>query len=370
MTMLFGAACFAATAYALIHSQTLEPVSVVVILALVALETVRHRFLPVWPLVLAQGVVAVGGGFVNPHLLLLIPVVLQGAAALGAWLLVVGVLTAAAPLVAVSDRPLFVVAAAGGIAMGALWRQWEQGRQAAEAQYDNERRLRYELEGTKNRLLQSLHEQVQLAEAHERSRIARDIHDHVGHGMAGVLMQLQAAKKLLGRDRQRAEVMLEDSIQRLAESLTVMRETVHNLRPKAKLGAEYLKSIVESFQFSAIHWHSTGDLSQVPGQLLEIIGVVMKEALTNASRHSQAANVTVQVDVYDSFVRLLIEDDGVGVEGSLQEGMGLTGIRERVQNLGGSVSLRSHPGFMIVCILPLGQQGQALPGTQKGGEPY
>ena len=98
------------------------------------------------------------------------------------------------------------------------------------------------------------------------------------------------------------------------------------------------------------HW---GDLSQLSPSHAEMISAILKEALTNASRHSQATRVVVNREVRDNIVRLLIRDNGVGCE-KIKEGMGLSGMRERVSNLG-----KLRDGFMIVAILPR-EEGELL----------
>ena len=83
--------------------------------------------------------------------------------------------------------------------------------------YDNERRYRYELEDTKERLLNAAKETAYIAEIKERNRIAREIHDTVGHSIAGILMQLQVVDKLMKKDEQKSEELLKNSIESLSK---------------------------------------------------------------------------------------------------------------------------------------------------------
>ena len=113
--------------------------------------------------------------------------------------------------------------------------------------YDNERRYRYELENAKQKLLNSAKEAAYIAEIRERNRIAREIHDTVGHSIAGILLQLQASQKLRHRDEEKSDKLLKDSIERLSDTLDVMRNTVHNIRPSNSMGLEYIEGIINNF---------------------------------------------------------------------------------------------------------------------------
>ncbi|MDP4094171.1 MAG: sensor histidine kinase [Bacillota bacterium] len=216
---------------------------------------------------------------------------------------------------------------------------------------DDERRLRYELEDTKSKLLNSSREVAYLAETRERNRIAREIHDNIGHSIAGILIQLQAAYKLYGKNDDKSKEILKKSIDGLADSVTMLRDTVHNIKPKDILGVEYIKTIISDFLFCPVDFKFTGDFDKMPPEHMEIIATNIKEALTNASRHSKATQIVISIDINETFMRLLIKDNGRGCS-TVKEGMGLGGMRERVANAGGTMSVTSDDGFMIVCVLP------------------
>ena len=126
---------------------------------------------------------------------------------------------------------------------------------------DSERRLRYELENTKAQLLNSSREVVHIAEVKERNRIARNIHDNIGHSIAGIYMQLQVVEKLYGKDDAKARKLLKDSIIGLSNSLNVVRDTVHNIKPKENLGIEYITKIIDSFKFCEVEFKHIGDFN-------------------------------------------------------------------------------------------------------------
>lgn len=221
--------------------------------------------------------------------------------------------------------------------------------------YDNERRYRYELEAAKQKLLSSAKEAAYIAEIRERNRIAREIHDTVGHSIAGILLQLQASQKLRNRDSEKSDNLLADSIDRLSEALNVMRNTVHNIRPSNSMGLEYIEGIINNFNYCIVNFKHSGNFSSLPANVLETISSDIKEALTNAYKYSKATAIDIKIDIRDSRVRVYIKDNGEGCT-NLKEGFGLIGIRERIENLGGTVSFSGENGFMIVYIIPLDKE--------------
>lgn len=232
-----------------------------------------------------------------------------------------------------------------------MMRQAEDKETDYKNRLDEERRLRYELEETKAKLLNASRDIAHLTEVRERNRIAREIHDNVGHSIAGILIQLQAAGKLLESDRKKSGIILEKSINRLSETLTLLRDTVYNLKPKQTGGVQYLKSIIDNFGFCPVDFLFSGDGEDVtPGQW-ELSASIIKEALTNAAKHSKATKLTVAIAVNAETLNLDIQDNGIGCA-QLKEGLGLSGMKERVFNLGGTLSISSGDGFRIVCDLP------------------
>lgn len=218
--------------------------------------------------------------------------------------------------------------------------------------YDRERKYRYELEDARTMLLNSSMEIAHLTEIKERNRIARDIHDNIGHSIASILMQLQAGFKLKDKNSQKSDEIIKNCILRLSDTLTLLRDTVHNIRPKEKLGAEYIKSIVESFVYCPVNFSYSGDFSRLNPNIMEIICTNIKEALTNTAKHSKATEVIIKIDICDKIVRLYIKDNGQGCN-NIKDSLGLSGMKERIANLSGSISISGDDGFLIVCVIAI-----------------
>ncbi|MHB8126219.1 MAG: sensor histidine kinase [Desulfitobacteriaceae bacterium] len=220
---------------------------------------------------------------------------------------------------------------------------------------DEERRLRYEFERTKSKLLNASKDIAHLTEVSERNRIAREIHDNVGHSIAGILVTLQAANKLSDRDEKKSKEILKKSINGLADALTLLRNTVHNIKPKETLGVEYIKSIINNFGFCPVDFKFYGDFGLLASNQLEILGSILKETLTNAAKYSQATRVDISIDINEKYLRLYLKDNGIGCE-KFREGLGISGMKERVLNMGGTISISSNDGFLIVCLVPMANQ--------------
>lgn len=217
---------------------------------------------------------------------------------------------------------------------------------------DDERRLRYELENTKARLLASAKETAYLAEVKERNRIAREIHDNVGHNIAGILIQLQAAAKLFKLDGEKSAGILDKSISGLSETVSLLRDTVHNIKPAETLGIEYIQNIIGNYSFCPVDFKYNGNFNTLSPRQMEMLCSNIKEALTNAAKHSRATEVEISIEVNEKFTRLYIRDNGVGCA-RMKEGLGLSGMRERVENIGGTFSVSPDKGFMLVCVIPV-----------------
>ncbi|MEN1760305.1 sensor histidine kinase [Anoxynatronum sibiricum] len=229
--------------------------------------------------------------------------------------------------------------------------QLDNARRTYQQAYDQERQNRYVLEATKNQLLQAAEETTHLAEIRERNRIAREIHDSIGHDLAGNLLQLQAAERVMAKDPAKTKELIQKTVIGLAGSVELLRNTVHNIRPRQVQDWSHFQKIIDNFQYCPVDFRHQGDFSLITPHQVAILTTIIKESLTNTARHSGASRVTMELDVRDKIIRLLIQDNGSGCR-QIREGMGISGMRERVYHAGGSFSVNAREGFMIVCILP------------------
>jgi len=249
--------------------------------------------------------------------------------------------------VAVSLLVAIVAAVAGWIA-----RRHDASRIASTAAADAERAARYRLEEARRRLDATSVELVRATERAERTRIAHAIHDEVGHRLTGVLMQLQAAERLVASRPERAAGMLATAVAELSGAIASVRETVHDLRPRPESDAAAIRRLCAEFRFCPVAVSlDDRDYSGLPVEFREACITTVRELLTNAARHSRARSIAIRIDI-GSRLRLVYQDDGVGAA-TVREGLGLRGVRSRIETLGGTAAISGHDGFAVRCVVPM-----------------
>lgn len=184
----------------------------------------------------------------------------------------------------------------------------------------------------------------------ERNRIAREIHDSLGHLLTAQSIQLENALLFLPKDQEKTRQFLDAAKQLAAQSLKGVRQSVAMLRSDPLQGQSLDVAIAESmeaFQLMSGHMPElTVKLSQsLPTEINTAIYRILQEALTNIFKHSQATHVYVSLQDYDATVWLDIEDNGVGFEPNQNTtGFGLQSMQERTLALDGQFYLKSSPG--------------------------
>jgi signal transduction histidine kinase len=266
-----------------------------------------------------------------------------------------GLLAAATPvLVAVVQDPMEV---ATGIWVVAVVFIWVVGRAVA-----RQERLVVELEDTRRQLARQ-------ALLDERRRIARDVHDFVGHGLAAVMLQVTSARHVLRRDAGAAEEALrsaEDvgrrSMQELRRTLTLLRsDDEEQSASAADPTASEIPALVDHAQAGglAVELRMQGDFLRIPPAVGAALYRIAQEALANAARHAPRARTTIWLELADGRVALVAETHGAVAAESRSEGArphyGLTGMQERATALGGEFAAGPTPdGWRVSCELPMG----------------
>ena len=198
------------------------------------------------------------------------------------------------------------------------------------------------------------------AAAEERLRIARDLHDVLGHSLSGIAVQSSTGRMALESDR---PDLAEDALRRIEEasrsSMAEVRALLSSLRDTSAPGLESLDSLTGeaasdgSFRVT-VQRH--GDLSSVPADIGRAAFRVVQEAVTNARRHAAPCAVEVEVRAGADSVDVDVRDDGqrVATTDPPVAGHGLAGMRERVESLGGRVEAgpASDGGWRVHAVLP------------------
>jgi signal transduction histidine kinase len=243
-----------------------------------------------------------------------------------------------------------------------LWRRQLGG---ARAQADRDRRERYDLESLKAELLSANVRVARMAEAAERSRIARDLHDHAGHEITAATLALEAYRGLRDQGDPEADELLDEARRRVADGMEILRRTARGISPEAPVGVGSLEEICRRFTASPVVFASHGDTTAVPVHAWGVLEPCLKEALTNASRHDAPGRIDVSLDVGPHIVRLCVHNPPGGLphrpaRSAVTEGhgMGLRSLAQRAEAVGGSVATDTRNGFRLVCVLPLGNEAQ------------
>ena len=211
-----------------------------------------------------------------------------------------------------------------------------------------------------NQLLRDHAVQVEeLATTKERNRLAREIHDSLGHYLTVVNVQIGAAQAILELDRQRALDHLSNAQALTQEGLAEVRHSVAALRAssiESRPLPEALAKLTEQWNTAALRakFVVTGSTRPLTPQINLTLYRAAQEALTNVGKHAHASSVDLHLDYSDEhLIRLRIKDDGLGSANS-EGGFGLLGVRERVQLLNGAVhvSTGAGEGFSMEVELP------------------
>jgi signal transduction histidine kinase len=213
----------------------------------------------------------------------------------------------------------------------------------------SEREARTSLAEANQLLRDHAAEVEELAATRERNRLAREIHDGLGHYLTVVNVQIGAARTVLDHDRPRAMEHLSKAQALTQEGLAEVRHSVATLRAPATESRplpQALAKLVEQWKAAGLSTKLTlsGTVRPLSPQTNLTLYRAAQEALTNAAKHAHARSVDVDLDYSDRRItRLSVKDDGIGSTNS-EGGFGLLGVRERVQLLNGSVRVRTETG--------------------------
>jgi NarL family two-component system sensor histidine kinase YdfH len=235
--------------------------------------------------------------------------------------------------------------------------------------HERDQRLLHELEVAHTQLKAYAAQVEDLTLITERQRMARELHDTLAQGLAGVILQLEVANAhLLHQRTARAQQIVVQAMGRARDALADARRAIDDLHAQDASPDDFPEAIQEEIiRFStatgiACTTDLTG-LAQTPASLSEHILRTITEGLANVARHAQACQVWVQVTICEGGLQVEIRDDGIGFEPSVVSKRaghyGLLGLRERARLAGGSFEITSAPGEGTTLRLHLpGKQGE------------
>lgn len=224
--------------------------------------------------------------------------------------------------------------------------------------------------------LQSAHQQLkeyadqveELAVAEERNRLAREMHDTLGHRLTVASVQLEGAQRLISNDPNKASQMVGTVRDQVRDALSDLRNTVATLREPIQTDLTLdsaLKRLATSFEGATelkVELTLPTEEFSVPDAHRLTIYRAAQEALTNIQRHAHAQQAWMDLIREDNHLILSVSDDGVGIPDEIDaSSFGLRGLNERAAQLGGEVNLSNRPegGAMLKMVLPLVEEASS-----------
>lgn len=219
---------------------------------------------------------------------------------------------------------------------------------------------------TANEQLKEMNEQLKdyagmrekMGETKERNRIAREIHDTLGHTMTGLSVGIDACIAMIDYSIEGTKKQLNQMSQVARKGIDDIRRSVNKLRPDAlehhNLEEALEKLIEDTVLMSNVQIYYNLQVPELKFNTDEedMIYRVVQEGITNAIRHGKADNIHVNIKKEDKWLILTIQDDGIGCE-EIHTGFGLIHIEERIHMLNGEVSYNGSNGFCIVAKIPI-----------------
>ena len=241
--------------------------------------------------------------------------------------------------------------------------QEEAARRSLHVVRDDLREKVLTLQDMNAQLLQAQDYELRAAALAERTRIAREIHDGVGHLLTRLLLQVKALQ-VVHRDEPGVVADLATLDGGLGEALDSMRRSVHALSDDGEELATSLNLLGSRCGIESVRVDCSTE-AEPPAGVARCVVAVVREALTNAARHGGARSARVAVADYPAFWQVTVDNDGIvpaegepAVDGRGGSGLGLRSMTERVEALGGRVRITPRPRFTVFATIPKDGQGK------------
>jgi Signal transduction histidine kinase len=209
---------------------------------------------------------------------------------------------------------------------------------------DNTTEISMQLERQNKELVEKQDYEINLATLTERNRIARDIHDNVGHLLSRCILQIGALLAVNKDEATKENLSLVKST--LSEAMDSIRASVHDLHENSIDLQTEIQKLIDNFKFCSIKLHYDIE-AKLEKNIKYCFIAVTKEALSNTIKHSDATEVSVIIREHPALYQLIIQDNGSKATYNIENGIGLKNITERVAAVGGNVNISTDKGFRI-----------------------
>lgn len=224
---------------------------------------------------------------------------------------------------------------------------------------DSSTELRLVMQKRQQELMEKQDYEIHLATLQERNRIAREIHDNVGHMLSRAILQMGALQTIHKEEPLHSQLLQVNDT--LGEAMNNIRESVHDLHNESldlhQAFLDLCKELEEKYEMQ-LHYDMSAD---IPRSVKYCFVAIAKEAMANVVRHSNASAVTIFLCEHPGFYQMSVEDNGSGahVPDAVKEGkdgIGLANMRDRVEALHGTISFFADRGFRILLSIPKERQ--------------
>lgn len=234
--------------------------------------------------------------------------------------------------------------------LGWRTRTYLQLKRAFLEQRDSSREMELWLKERNKDLTEKQEYEIRLATLRERNRIAREIHDNVGHMLSRSILQT-AALTMIAKESAVKEQLGILSVT-LNQAMDSIRESVHDLHDDSVNLESTVAKMLDGYEMYEIHYEYEIH-SEMPRETKFCFLTVIKEALSNVVKHSNATEIRVVIQEFQDYYQLLFQDNGNCYEERTGDrGMGLENMKERVESLDGTMNLRTDQGFRIFISIP------------------
>lgn len=220
---------------------------------------------------------------------------------------------------------------------------------------ENQRKLIYNLQ-KKLSDERELQEQIlHTARLEERNKISTRLHDNIGHTISGTLLQLEAIKIILDKDKEKGYFMLNSCIENLRVGMEEVRMTLRNIKPtEEELGINRIRKILdEKINGTNIKGKISyiGDLDKINSKVWIIFIKAVTELTTNSIKYSNCDLITIKIEIMKKIIKLEVRDNGEGCN-NIKKGIGLNNIEDKVNNVEGKVIINGEEGFGVIILIP------------------
>jgi signal transduction histidine kinase len=216
-------------------------------------------------------------------------------------------------------------------------------RDMRETEYAVKAQLRRNVLKTENQILE------------ERAKLSQTLHDKLGHSINGSIYQLEGAKVLMEKDQERSGKMIQAVIDQLRSGMDEIRGILRKERPEKKeLAMLELYKLCEDCEDKGVEAEVSveGDTAQISDTVWEVILDNTYEAVTNSMKYSECQHIDIHIVVMNKMVRCTVKDNGKGCP-HFEDGMGISGMRQRVRAANGTIDFATEIGFAVKMLLPL-----------------